>query len=80
MVWQALVDKMDYSVLTIQHIYTINGNFIKHLSRHKDLGVKVSSDFSWKVNIAAEKKISAIVCMRVDLITLLNLNHLYGKP
>ena len=38
------------TTLTDHPLYTINGNFIKLLSQHKDLGVTFSSDFSWSAH------------------------------
>jgi len=41
------------TVLTNHPIYTINGNFIKCLSQHTDLGVIFSSDLSWSAHYNA---------------------------
>jgi len=38
---------------TDRPVYTINGNFIKLVSQHKDLGVTFSSDFSWSAHYNA---------------------------
>ena len=41
------------TVLTNHPIYTINSNFIKLSSQHKDFGVIFSSDLSWSAHYNA---------------------------
>jgi len=41
------------TIVTDRPVYTINGNFIKYLSQHKDPEITFSSDFSWSAHYNA---------------------------